>query len=329
MYLHSVAAFLISLVVSICAGKYIVPALRRAKAEQMIREDGPVWHAKKQGTPTLGGFIFITGTIVACGVAGWGQLWTGDFSIVYMMLFSLVYAAIGFYDDFVALKNKRNLGLRGIHKFALQLIAAAVFILLMRLSGNMTTSVYIPFVNVSLSIPEPVYYVFMAFVAVGTVNAVNLTDGVDGLATGVSIPVAMCFAAVAMIWAYASLGVFSASLAGGLVAFLLFNFHPAKIFMGDTGALFLGGAVCAMAFASDMPLVLVPLGIIYLVEALSDIIQVSYFKLSHGKRVFKMAPLHHHFELCGWGEVKLFVVFTAISAAFAVISYFGVRHRFM
>jgi phospho-N-acetylmuramoyl-pentapeptide-transferase len=173
-------------------------------------------------------------------------------------------------------------------------------------------------------LPEPVFVIFTAFVAIATVNAVNITDGVDGLATGVTIPVAVCFAAISILLYKTALGLFAAALTGGLVAFLIFNFHPAKVFMGDTGSHFIGGAVCAMAYACDMPLILILLGFVYLVETLSDIIQVTYFKLTKGKRIFKMAPLHHHFELSGWSEYKLFAVFTSVSAIFAVISYFGV-----
>ena len=328
MVLQLIGAFLISLIVTAVVGVFLVPALRRAKAGQTIREDGPVWHNNKQGTPVMGGIMFIVGIAVACLTVGFFEMRSGEFSHVYIFLFAFIYALIGFFDDYKKLKKKQNLGLTAKHKFVLQLIVAALFVLLMRLTGNLTSSLYIPFVNATISIPEPIYYVFAAFVAVGTVNAVNITDGIDGLATGVTVPVAVCFAAISMLWSLTALGVFSAALAGGLIAFLFFNFHPAKVFMGDTGAHFLGGAVCAMAFACDMPLVLIPLGIVYFIETLSDIIQISYFKLTKGKRVFKMAPLHHHFEMVGWSEKKLFTVFTTVSAIFAILSYLGIRGRF-
>jgi len=327
MVLKFIAAFLVSLVVSAAVGIFLIPALRRIKAGQSIREDGPVWHSKKQGTPTMGGLMFIAGIAVACLTVGFGEMRKADFTHIYVFLLALVYAAIGFLDDYEKLKKKQNLGLKAIHKFALQLIVAVAFVLLMRVTGNLSPNLYIPFFNVTLSIPEPIYYIFTAFVAVGTVNAVNITDGVDGLATGVTIPVAAFFTTIAFIWSLPALGVFAAALFGGLVAFLFFNIHPAKVFMGDTGAQFLGGAVCAAAFAMDMPLILIPLGIVYLVETLSDIIQITYFKLTNGKRVFKMAPLHHHFEMSGWSEYRLFTVFTSVAAIFAVISYFGVRYR--
>jgi len=239
-----------------------------------------------------------------------------------------VFAAIGFLDDFEKLRHKKNLGLTAAQKFLLQLAAAIAFVLLLRLNVYLTPILYVPFVNISIPLPEVVYLVFAAFVIVGCVNAVNITDGVDGLVSGVTIPVAVCYAAVAFAWGYAAQGIFAAALAGGLVGFLIFNFHPAKVFMGDTGSLFLGGAVCALAFSMDMPLILVPLGMVYIIETLSDIIQVLYFKLTHGKRIFKMAPLHHHFEMCGWNEYKVFTVFTAVSAVFSVISYLGVAGRF-
>jgi phospho-N-acetylmuramoyl-pentapeptide-transferase len=328
MALRIVLAFFVSFAVTGAVGLLLIPALKRIKAGQSIREDGPVWHNKKQGTPTMGGIMFITGIAVTCLTVGLREIREGVLSHIFVLAFALVYGAIGFIDDYNKLRKKQNLGLKAVHKFVLQLIAAVGFVLLMRFTGNLTPSLYIPFFNVTVHIPGLIYYMFAAFVAVGTVNSVNITDGVDGLATGVSIPVAVYFTLVACLWSFTALGVFAAAFTGGLIAFLFFNFHPAKVFMGDTGSLFLGGAICAMAFAMDMPLILIPLGIVYFMETLSDIIQVTYFKLTHGKRVFKMAPLHHHFEMSGWSEVKLFTVFTAVSVCFAVISYFAVFLRF-
>ena len=323
-----VSTFSISLCVTVTVGLFLVPMLRRIKAGQSIREDGPVWHNKKQGTPTMGGLMFIAGIAAACIFAGWSEMKRGEYSHLFVLAFAVIYAAIGFLDDYEKLKKKQNLGLTSKQKFALQLVVAVAFVLLMRLTNNLTPNLYIPFVNVSIAIYEPIYLCFAAFVIVATVNAVNITDGIDGLATGVSIPVAVCYGAIAALWSYTALGIFAAALTGGLIGFLLFNFYPAKAFMGDTGSLFLGGAVCAMALSMDMPLILVPLGIVYFIETLSVIIQVFYFKLSHGKRVFKMAPLHHHFEMSGWSEKKLFAVFTTISAIFAAISFYSVYYRF-
>ncbi len=246
-----------------------------------------------------------------------------------------MFGAIGFLDDWEKLKKKQNLGLTAKMKFLLQLAAALVFVLLMREIGFVTSDIYVPFFNVTLYVPEWLYFIFASFVIVGTVNAVNITDGVDGLAAGTSIPVFLFFVVVTFLWGenFLELGIFASGMIGGLLGFLVYNFNPAKVFMGDTGSLFLGGAVAALAFAYDMPLILVTLGIIYILETLSDIIQVTYFKLTHGKRIFRMAPLHHHLEMGGWTgkkwkERELFVLFTGISLVFAVISFIGVFHRY-
>jgi len=316
-------SFIVSLAVSAGVGLLLVPALRRMKAGQSIREDGPVWHNKKQGTPTMGGVMFIAGIAAACFAVGFAEMREGEFAHIYSLASAVMFAAIGFVDDNYKLRNKRNLGLKISHKFALQLVAAVGFLTVMYLTGTLSWGLYIPFANITVPLPAPLHFVFAVIVIIGTVNSVNITDGVDGLAAGVSVPVAAWFAVFAFLWGYAAIGIFAAALVGGLVCFLFFNFHPAKVFMGDTGSLFLGGAISAMAFSMDMPLILIPLGIVYFVETLSDIIQIFYFKITKGKRVFKMAPIHHHFEMCGWSEYKLFVVFTSVSAIFAVISYFG------
>lgn len=240
---------------------------------------------------------------------------SGDFTHIFVLLFALVFGAIGFLDDWEKLRKKQNLGLSAKAKFLLQLVAALVFVLLLRKMGYISTKLYIPFWNVEVYIPEVIYFILAAFIIVGTVNAVNITDGVDGLASGTSIPVCLFFAAVSFLWGdkYMALGIFASALLGGLMGFLVYNFNPAKVFMGDTGSLFLGGAIAALAFAYDMPLILITLGIVYIIETLSDIIQVTYFKLTHGKRVFKMAPFHHHLEMGGWtgksGKKKSFLHF--------------------
>jgi len=328
MLVYLIISVLVSLIVSVVTGLILIPALRRMKAGQSIREDGPVWHNKKQGTPTMGGIMFIIGITVAVLAVGFNEMLAGRFGHIAILVFSLVFAGIGMFDDYCKLKKKQNLGLTARHKFILQLIVALAFVLIMHLLGNLTTYLYVPFFSVTINIPTPLYYAFAAFVIVGTVNSVNITDGVDGLATGVTIPVAICIMALAFVWGHTTVGIFSAALLGGLIAFLIFNFYPAKVFMGDTGSLFIGGAVCALAFAMDIPLLLITLGFVYFVETLSDIIQIGYFKLSKGKRVFKMAPLHHHFEMSGWSEYKVFFVFTAVSVVFAALSFFGVLGYF-
>ena len=329
MVIELVVAFIVSLTVTAAVGIYLVPVLRRINAGQSIREDGPTWHNKKHGTPTLGGVMFIIGIAAACLTVGFRAIREGEFSHLIVLLFALVFAAIGFIDDYKKIKKKQNMGLTAKKKFLLHIVAAAALLALMRVTGHLTPDLYILFFNVTFVIPPVIYYVFAAFVIVGTVNAVNITDGADGLATGVSIPVAFCYIMITILWGFSVLGIFAAALLGGLVAFLFFNFHPAKVFMGDTGAQFIGGAICAIAFALDTPLILIPLGIVFFVETLSDIIQIVYYKASGGKRVFKMAPLHHHLEICGWSEYKLFSVFTIVSVLFAILSYFGVYYRYI
>jgi phospho-N-acetylmuramoyl-pentapeptide-transferase len=278
----------------------------------------------------MGGIQFIFATWLVTFIVGLPLMREGDYTHIFIFAFALVFGIIGFLDDYEKVKRKRNLGLTSLQKLVLQLAVAVAFVLLLRLTGHLSPNLYIPFANITIPLPEPLYLVFAAFVIVAEVNAVNLTDGADGLCTGVSIPVFACFAAVCAAWGatYLGVGVFAASMTGALIGFLLFNFNPAKVFMGDCGALFLGGAVCAAAFALDMPLVLIILGFVYLCEALSDVIQVLYFKATHGKRIFKMAPIHHHFEMLGWGEKKLFAVFTIISVICAVVTFLAVRLRF-
>jgi len=335
MALKLAAALVVSFIVTVFIGKFLVPWLRKIKAGQEIREVGPTWHSSKAGTPTMGGVMFITGIILACLTAGFTLMAEGEFGHIYVLVFALAFGAIGFLDDYEKLKHKQNLGLTAGRKFVLQVAVAALFVFLMRRFGYLTPDLYVPFFNVTLYMSEWLFYVFAIFVIVATVNAVNLTDGVDGLASGASIPVFLFFSVTAFYWGieYLSLGVFASAVVGGLMGFLVYNYNPAKIFMGDTGSLFLGGAVAGMAFAFDMPLIILVTGILYVIEALSDVIQVGYFKLSHGKRVFKMAPFHHHLEMGGWtgkkwSERELFTLFTGVSAVFAVLSFIGVYDRF-
>lgn len=312
--LSMIPAFLIALI----AGRFIIPWLRAMKAGQTIREIGPTWHASKAGTPAMGGLIFIlasaVGTLVLCLIV---KQWTA----MLVFAFALVFGAIGFLDDFFKVKKKQNLGLNALQKIMLQLAASALYLYLLYRAGHMTSSLWVPFTAIRWSIPIWVYIAFAVFVIVGTVNAVNLTDGVDGLATGVTIPVMVFFIVTAIALRKAEIAIFPSVLLGGLFGFLCYNFHPAKAFMGDTGSLFLGGAVCGLAFALDMPLILILVGFVYIVETISVIMQVCYFKLTHGKRIFKMTPIHHHFELCGWSEVKIWTVFTLVSLAMCVLAW--------
>ena len=323
-----ILSFIVAFGTAAIAGLVLVPMLRRLKAGQMIREDGPTWHMSKQGTPSMGGLMFILGILVAVLVAGGEYLKSGNSAHIVVFLFALVFGVIGFIDDFQKLRHKANEGLTAAQKFLLQLAAAVVFTIWLRNIGYLTPNLYIPFLNMEIALPWVVYMVFAAFVMVGTVNAVNLTDGVDGLATGVTIPVALFYLAVAAWYGRNDVAVLAAALAGGLFAFLMYNFHPAKVFMGDTGSLFLGGMVCGLAFALNLPLVIPIIGLIYVAEVVSDIIQVVYFKKTGGKRFFRMAPLHHHLELGGWSEVKLFCVFSMLTAVLCVLAFVGVMNRY-
>ena len=325
-----ILAAIVSFVVTAVVGKLLIPALVRLKAGQSIKEIGPKWHMSKQGTPTMGGLMFIIGIGVAIVICGWNGMLAGNFQHLYVYLFALVFGGIGYIDDYQKVKHHQNTGLTAPQKFLLQLAAAVAFLCLMRYEGMLSPNLYIPFFNTHIVLSWGVYLVFAAFVIVGTVNAVNITDGLDGLSSSVTLPAAVFFAVMAVVWpGFAQLGTFAAAMAGGLCGFLLYNHYPAKVFMGDTGSLFLGGAVAALAFAYDMPLILILVGFVYICETLSDIIQVTYFKLTHGKRIFKMAPLHHHFEMCGWSEKKVVAVFTAVSLLFCLLAVVSVSGRFL
>lgn len=323
-----VLAIVCSFLFAFLIGKVAIPVLRAMKAGQSIREIGPTWHNSKSGTPTMGGVIFIIPIILVI-IFGWKAMKNGEWTGLLVFAFSLVFGLIGFLDDFFKVKFKRNLGLTAIQKFLLQLAASALYLFILYRLGDLTCDIYVPFFNISWHISPIIYILFAVFVIVGCVNAVNLTDGVDGLAAGVTMPVMLFFLIAAIFAKKLNLALFPACLLGGLGGFLCYNFHPAKVFMGDTGSLFLGAAVCGLAFALDMPLVLILVGIIYIIETLSVIMQVSYFKVTHGKRIFRMTPIHHHFEMCGWSEVKIFSIFVGITVVMCVLAWFGVATRYL
>ncbi len=317
-------------IVSSCAitgiiGWYLLPVLRALKAGQSIRELGPTWHNSKAGTPMMGGLMFILATVLLLVINAFSM---EAYSVLFVLILALCFGFIGFLDDFTKIKYKRNLGLTSIQKAALQAAVSAIFLYVMFRTGAMSTELYIPFVDLSFTLHPLVYIFFSMFVMVGCVNAVNLTDGVDGLCGIVTIPVMAFFTVVSLALGKYDLALLPASLLGGLAAYLVYNWHPAKVFMGDTGSLFLGGVVCAMAFALEMPLILILVGIVYIVETLSVILQVSYFKLTHGKRLFKMSPIHHHFEMCGWKEEKICFTFAGITAVMCILAWFGVSGLF-
>ncbi len=326
----AVLAFTISAVL----GKLLIPFLHKLKFGQTILDIGPDWHKKKQGTPTMGGIMFIIGIIVSVAVCFTIRLFTSEVPDIQRnntfigLIMALCYGLIGFIDDYIKVVKKRNLGLTAIQKLVLQFAVAIGYLLALRYIGKDTglTSTMIPFIGtVELGW---FYYVVASVVIVGIVNATNLTDGIDGLDGSITF-----FAAIAMMLMASLLhnvgGVFtSAALAGGCLGFLVWNFHPAKVFMGDTGSLFLGGIVCAILCTLDLPILLILVGLMYIVEMFSVILQVGFFKLTHGKRLFKMSPIHHHFEMSGWSEVKIVCVFSLVTAlagiAAILLTYFGV-----
>lgn len=316
----------IAFAVTAAIGMPVIHWLRKMKFGQKILEIGPKWHMNKQNIPTMGGFMFMIGITVSMLImsmltgspSGGGHAVSNFFAV---LLIALAYGLVGMIDDWAKIKKKQNAGLTPMQKLLLQIVVAAVFLSLLRLTGGLSSGLWIPGLNITLELPWVVYLVFAVVVVVGCDNAVNLTDGIDGLAASVTVPVAIFFAAVGYCQQNPGVMAFAGALAGALLGFLIFNFNPAKVFMGDTGSLFLGGAVAGLAFACDMPLMLLPVGLIYICETLSVILQVSYFKATHGKRLFKMAPIHHHFEMCGWGERKIVGVFTAITIVMCILAW--------
>lgn len=308
---------LVSFAITALLGKWLIPFLHKLHFGQTIREVGPSWHKDKQGTPTMGGLMFIIGiTVAVCAcVPVFYALGAAETALMQIKLFAglgmaVAFGAIGFMDDYISILKKRNLGLTERQKLVLQFAVAAAYLGSLALSGN-TTATTIPFVGkVDLGFG---YYILAALLIVGLVNAVNFTDGVDGLNSTVSFFAFLALALCASLRSMTGISAMALASAAACVGFLVWNFHPAKVFMGDTGSLFLGGMVAALAFGADLPILLIPIGIIYWAEILSVVLQVTYFKRTHGKRLFKMSPIHHHFEMCGWSEVKICAVFGLVS----------------
>ncbi|MGI6255250.1 MAG: phospho-N-acetylmuramoyl-pentapeptide-transferase [Acutalibacter sp.] len=309
----SVIAFAITALL----GKWMIPFLHKLKFGQTIREVGPSWHKSKQGTPTMGGLMFILGTavaMIAClplfyslGVEETALLKAKAFAGLGM---AVAFGAIGFMDDYIGIVKKRNLGLTERQKLVLQFAVAAAYLVSTGVAGDGTATT-IPFVG-QLDLGW-FYYPLAAVAIVGMVNAVNFTDGIDGLNTTVSFFAFLSLAICGGILSMTGLSALGLASAASCVGFLIWNWHPAKVFMGDTGSLFMGGVVCALAFGLDLPLLLLPVGFVYICEIVSVVLQVSYFKATHGKRLFKMSPIHHHFEMCGWSEVKICLVFGLVA----------------
>ena len=311
----------VAFVITAAIGPAVIRYLRKMKFGQKILEIGPKWHMNKQNIPTMGGFMFIIGIAVAV-LAGNTLLGGVSVSSLAVLGLAAAYGAVGLVDDYAKIRKKENAGLTPKQKLVLQILVAGAFILVLFLESDGLPALWIPFTAVAIPLPWPLYIIFAEFVIVGADNAVNLTDGIDGLAAGVTLPVAIFFVFVGIARQDAGVMLFAAALAGGLAAFLIYNFNPAKVFMGDTGSLFLGGAVAGLAFACDMPLILLLVGLIYIIETLSVILQVTYFKVSGGKRLFKMAPIHHHFEMCGWGEKKIVLIFSGATILLCLLAYY-------
>ena len=304
----------------------LIPVLKSRKIGQKIYDIGPRWHKGKEGTPIMGGLGFIIATLIGIAAISGVYLYLGRanelLGVWLTLALALLNGLIGFFDDYTKLIKKQNQGFLAWQKLVLQLLVAAAYLWAMSACGFIDTALEIPYFDIELELGIFYYFFAILFIA-GMVNSVNLTDGIDGLCSSVSAVVGAFFTVVAFVILRPELAIFPATVIGGTVGFLMYNFYPAKIFMGDTGSLYLGGAVVGMAFLIEEPLIIMIAGIIYLIEVASVILQVGYFKLTHGKRIFKMAPIHHHFEKCGWSEVKIVGVFTLITAIACVLAYLG------
>lgn len=306
------AAAALAAVLVLLAGPFVIPELHKLKFGQSIREEGPKSHQAKSGTPTMGGVMIIVAITLATLAAA--PLTAG---VVLALFVMLGHFALGFFDDYIKVVKKRNLGLKARQKLLGQIVIAVVVVFFARQELGIDTTVWLPLVHSELDIGL-FYYPLVLFVLVGTSNAVNLTDGLDGLAAGTVTVAALAYMAVALAFDAAGLAAFAAAIAGASCAFLRFNHHPARVFMGDTGSLALGGALAALGILTHTEILLAVIGVVFVVEALSVIIQVISFKTT-GKRVFLMSPIHHHFELKGWKEQRVVYTFWLVGAAFAVL----------
>lgn len=307
-----------AIAVTVILGYFAIPLARKYKARQSIREEGPRSHRAKAGTPTMGGLFMILAAVI---VILWNHLL--DTPVLWLLFLTIGHGVLGFLDDFIKAEKKRNLGLTAKQKLLGQLILSVLFCWGCIETLHLPLSISIPFLHTELSIGS-FYYIFVILVLIGGSNAVNLTDGLDGLASGCCVVAFFAYGVYCYLHGLHDLGYFITILAGACIGFLFFNYHPAKIFMGDTGSLALGGAIAGISVITRTELLLLFLGIIFVLEALSVIIQVASFKMT-GKRVFKMSPLHHHFELCGWSEVRVvwsFWLFECIFAGSALILSF-------
>ncbi len=323
MLISAVLVFFVTVLLS----KKIIPILRSHKVGQKILDIGPRWHKSKEGTPTMGGICFILSILLVMaavfvyfGIKGKaGQL----IPLALTLGLATINGMIGFFDDYTKLVKKQNEGLLAYQKFLLQLVAAAIYILVLDKTGHIETNLYIPYLDIEWELGA-FYYVFALILITGIVNSVNLTDGIDGLASSVSLCVGLFLAVISVMAENISLGYVSSCLVGGTLGFLVYNFYPARVFMGDTGSLFLGGMIVGSAFVMNNPLIVLAFGLMFVIETFSVMLQVGFFKLTK-KRIFKMAPIHHHFEKCGWSEVKIVTVFSILTIAFCIFAFFGIR----
>ena len=323
IYVALGATAILSFLIAFLLGFILIPWLRKLKFGQTILDIGPAWHKSKQGTPVMGGIMFIISTVVsvACILLidyfMGGNLFASEHimpdtlkvKLVAGVILSLGLGLVGFADDYIKVVKKRNLGLTEIQKTIPQVVIIIGYLVALYMNG--LTYMKIPFVGtVDL---KWFFWIFGVAVIYGAVNAVNFTDGVDGLCASVTSVAAISFCVAALMTKFFGISILAAALAGGCLGYLIWNYYPSKVMMGDTGSMFLGGMVVALAYAIDCPIILVFFGIIYVIEALSDVIQIGYFKITHGKRIFKMAPIHHHFEMCGWKERKIVTIFSLVN----------------
>ncbi|MBR5245783.1 MAG: phospho-N-acetylmuramoyl-pentapeptide-transferase [Clostridia bacterium] len=323
IYVALGATVVLSFLIAFLLGFVLIPWLRKLKFGQTILDIGPAWHKSKQGTPVMGGIMFIVSTIVSVTCVllidyfMGGNLFASEHimpdtlkvKLVAGVILSLGLGLVGFADDYIKVVKKRNLGLTEIQKTIPQVILIVAYLVALYMNG--LTYMKIPFVGVVDL--KWFFWIFGVAVIYGAVNAVNFTDGVDGLCASVTSVAAISFCIAALMTKFFGISILAAALAGGCLGYLIWNYYPSKVMMGDTGSMFLGGMVVALAYAIDCPIILVFFGIIYVIEALSDVIQIGYFKITHGKRIFKMAPIHHHFEMCGWKERKIVTIFSLVN----------------
>ena len=327
MYISFISSQAAVFIVTALILRFLIPKLKSLKMGQKILDIGPRWHKSKEGTPTMGGISFIIAITAAVAVYVAVKLFGGcdikdQLPLIFTFGLALLNGLIGIFDDSVKLTKKQNEGISASQKLILQILVAAIYLVGMRAFGFISTALYLPFIGIELELGI-FYYIFAIILIVGIVNSANLTDGIDGLVSSVSHIIMAFFAFCAFRLGSEGLGVISGAAMGGCLGFLVYNSHPARVFMGDTGSLFLGGMTVGAAFMMGSPLIIVLAGLIFIIEAMSDIIQVLYYKKTK-KRFFKMAPIHHHFEKCGWSEVKVVTVFTLFTLVMCLIAAFSI-----